>query len=128
HPDGGQSRSQPVHPGIQGRDGRQETLGYEREYQATRQSNGHSRNEDRRLDDVAGNDERQGIGSRRGDPGGQESDTQEWQTQARDNRSTEWGPASSDLARWVMQWSEENELSTSGLDNHLLTLAKDIES
>ncbi|MGR3280420.1 hypothetical protein ACSYAD_35805, partial [Acaryochloris marina NIES-2412] len=128
HPNGSQSRSQPVHPGIQGRDGRQEALGYEREYQATRQGDGHSRNEDRRLDNVTGNNERQGIGSRRGDPGGQESDTQEWQTQAQNSRSTEWGSASSDLARWVMQWSEENELETSGLDNHLLTLAKDIES
>ncbi|MGR3280531.1 hypothetical protein ACSYAD_36365, partial [Acaryochloris marina NIES-2412] len=45
-----------------------------------------------------------------------------------DGRSEEWEQATSDLANWVMQWSEENELSASGLDNHLLALAKDIES
>nr|WP_249370274.1 MobF family relaxase [Acaryochloris marina] len=128
YPDGGQSRSQPVHPGVQGRNGSQEALGHEREYQATRQGDGQSWDEDRRLNDAPSRDERQGIGSRRGDPGGQASGVQEWQAQAQDSRSTEWGSTSSDLANWVMQWSEENELATSGLDNHLLTLAKDIES
>nr|WP_235112048.1 MobF family relaxase [Acaryochloris sp. 'Moss Beach'] len=126
YPDGGQSRSQPVHPGVQGRNGSQEALGYEREYQATRQGDGQSEYQDRGFERLANDDERQGIGSRRGDYASQGQAPSTRPTQ--DGRSEKWEQATSDLANWVMQWSEENELSTSGLDNHLLALAKDIES
>ncbi|MGR3280603.1 hypothetical protein ACSYAD_36725, partial [Acaryochloris marina NIES-2412] len=40
----------------------------------------------------------------------------------------EYHTISSDLVGWVNAWSEEQELSASGLEDHLLALAKDIES
>ena len=126
YPDGGQSRSQPVHPGVQGGDGRQEAFGYERVNQGTRQIDGQLEDENRGYQYVANDHERQGTGSRRGDYASQGQAPPTRPTQ--DGRSEKWEQATSDLANWVMQWSEENELATSGLDNHLLALAKNIES
>nr|WP_249370257.1 MobF family relaxase [Acaryochloris marina] len=126
HPDGGQTRSQHFHPGIQGGDGGQEALGHERVDQGTRQIDGQLEDENRGYQRLADDNGRQGVGSRRGDHEGQKQAPPTRPTQ--DGRSTEWEPAPSDLANWVMQWSEENELSASGLENHLLALANDIES
>ncbi|ABW31505.1 conserved hypothetical protein (plasmid) [Acaryochloris marina MBIC11017] len=126
HSNGSQSRSQPVHPGIQGGDGIQETLGYERVDQGTRQGNGQLKVENRGYQRLAVDDERQGIGGRRGDHADQGQAPPTRTTQ--DGRSTEWGATSSDIANWVMHWSEENELAASGLEDHLLALDKDIES
>ncbi|ABW32306.1 conserved hypothetical protein (plasmid) [Acaryochloris marina MBIC11017] len=124
HPNGSQSRSQPIYPGVQGGDGIQETLGYEREHQGTRQGNGQLKDENRGYQRVAVDDERQGIGGRRGNYADQEQAPPTRPTQ--DGRSTEWGSTSSDLANWVMQWSEEQELAASGLGEHLLALSQSI--
>lgn len=126
HPPGSQRRTQPVHPGIQRGDGRQEALGYERVDQATRQGNGQLRDEDRGFEYVAGSDERQGAGGRRGNHADQGPAPPA--RPAQDRRSAEWESASSDLAEGVMLWSEEQELSVSGLEYHLLTLAQRIQS
>ena len=137
HPDGSQSRSQPVHPGVQGRDGIQETLGYERVDQGTRQGNGQLKDKNRGYQRVAVDDERQGIGGRRGNHADQGQapptrPTQDGRSVKRQasiqNGSPEYHTISSDLVGWVNAWSEEQELSASGLEDHLLALAQRIEN
>lgn len=124
HPDGGQKRTERLYSGIQGGNGREEALGYERVDQRTRQIDGQLEDENRRYQRFANDDGRQGIGSRRGDYEGQGQAPTTRPTQ--DGRSEKWEQAPSDLADWVMRWSEENELSASALDKHLLTLAQSI--
>ncbi|KAI9129880.1 MobF family relaxase [Acaryochloris sp. CCMEE 5410] len=137
HSNGSQSRSQPVHPGIQGGDGIQEALGYERIDQGTRQGNGQLKDENRGYQRLAVDDERQGIGGRRGNhadqgPAPPTRPTQDGRSVKRQasiqNGSPEYHTISSDLVGWVNTWSEEQELSASGLEDHLLALAKDIEN
>ncbi|KAI9129217.1 AAA family ATPase [Acaryochloris sp. CCMEE 5410] len=126
HPNGSQSRSQPVHPGVQGGDGIQETLGYERVDQGTRQGNGQLKDENRGYQRLAVDDERQGIGGRRGDHADQGPAPATRPTQ--DSRSTEWASASSDLAKLVKTWTQKQALAESGLESQLLNLAQRVDA
>ncbi|WP_262562587.1 hypothetical protein [Acaryochloris sp. CCMEE 5410] len=86
-----------------------------------------------RIPASAVDDERQGIGGRRGNhadqgPAPPTRPTQDGRSVKRQasiqNGSPEYHTISSDLVGWVNTWSEEQELSASGLEDHLLALAR----